>query len=366
MNHQPSDHELQSDLQPVSWEDGKVKLIDQTLIPDEFVTLEFDDYKDVVHAICTMQVRGAPAIGVTAALGIALAAQTIDAPDSEQFMHQLEPIAEEFRQTRPTAVNLFWAIDRMLRIAREYAHLPIIELRATLVDEALDILQDDIRINRQLGMNGANLLKDGDTVLTHCNAGALATAGYGTALGVIRAAVEQGKRIKVIADETRPRLQGMKLTAWELQQSGIPVTIITDNMAGYVMHQGMVNCVVVGADRIAANGDTANKVGTYGVAVLAKAHGIPFYVAAPMSTVDLSIPDGKHIIIEERCPTEVTHIGEIRIAPKGVPVLNPAFDVTPAEYIAGIITERGVLRPPYTESLIQPNTHHQSPTIQED
>jgi methylthioribose-1-phosphate isomerase len=342
--------ELHTDLRPVDWENGKVKLIDQTRIPDEFVILEYTEYRDVVRAICDMQVRGAPAIGVTAALGIALAAQTID---DEQFMRRLESVAEEFRRTRPTAVNLFWAIDRMLKTARANLDCPVNDLRTALVNEALEILQDDIRINRLIGQHGAELLNDGDTVLTHCNAGALATAGYGTALGVIRAAVEQGKHIKVIADETRPRLQGMKLTAWELRQSGIPVTIITDSMAGYVMRKGMVNCAVVGADRIAANGDTANKVGTYGVAVLCRAHGIPFYVAAPMSTVDLSIPDGEHIPIEERCPTEVTHIGDTRIAPEGVPVLNPAFDVTPAEYIAGIITEHGVLRPPYSRSLAE-------------
>lgn len=353
MNNQPSCPQLHTDLKPVSWDDGKVVLIDQTRIPDEFVVLEYTDYHDVVRAICDMQVRGAPAIGVAAALGIALAAQTMDASDSDEFMRRLEGITEEFRRTRPTAVNLFWAIDRMLKTARANLHRPVDELRQSLINEALEVLQDDIKINRTLGRYGAELLHDGDTVLTHCNAGALATAGYGTALGVIRAAVEQGKHVRVIADETRPRLQGMKLTAWELHQSGIPVTIITDNMAGYVMRKGMVNCAVVGADRIAANGDTANKVGTYGVAVLCRAHGIPFYVAAPMSTVDLSIPDGDHIPIEERCQTEVTHIGPTRIAPEGVPVLNPAFDVTPADYIAGIITEYGVLRPPYTQTLAE-------------
>ena len=340
-----------NEIKPVDWEDGKVKLIDQTRIPDELVTLEFTDYRDVVSAICTMQVRGAPAIGVAAALGIALGARSIDASDGEGFMRRLEAIAEEFRCTRPTAVNLFWAIHRMLQTARANLNLPTEELRNVLVREALDILREDVEINRRIGQLGAELINDGDTVLTHCNAGALATAGYGTALGVIRAAAESGKKVKVIADETRPRLQGMKLTAWELCQLGIPVTVITDSMAGWAMSKGMVNCVFVGADRIAANGDVANKVGTYSVAVLARAHGIPFYVAAPMSTVDLSILDGKHIPIEERCPTEVTHIAGTRIAPEGVAVLNPAFDVTPAEYVAAIVTERGILRPPLAEAL---------------
>lgn len=340
-------------LCPVAWEDGRVKLIDQTRIPDELVMLDLADYRDVANAIRTMQVRGAPAIGVAAALGMALGAQSI--AGSDEFLRRLEGIADEFRATRPTAVNLFWAIDRMLRIARENARLPVESLKRRLVEEGLSVLREDIEINRSIGRHGAELINDGDTVLTHCNAGALATAGYGTALGVIRAAAESGKRVKVIADETRPRLQGMRLTAWELMQSGIPVTVITDSMAAWVMSKGMVSCAIVGADRIAANGDVANKVGTYGVAVLARAHGIPFYVAAPMSTVDLSIPDGAHIPIEERCPTEVTHISGIRVAPEGVPVLNPAFDVTPAEYVTAIITERGVLRPPYAQSLAGAN-----------
>lgn len=344
-------NECETDIRPVYWEDGKVKLIDQTRIPDELVMLEFADYRDVARAICDMQVRGAPAIGVAAALGIALGASEIETSDSTEFVRRIELIAEEFRRTRPTAVNLFWAIERMLEIVRSNASLSVRDLKDAVLREALDILRDDVEINRRLGVNGAELLKDGDTVLTHCNAGALATAGFGTALGVIRAAHEGGKHIRVIADETRPRLQGMKLTAWELRRCGIPVTVITDNMAAWVMSKRMVDCVVVGADRIAANGDVANKVGTYGVAVLARAHGIPFYVAAPISTVDVSIPDGEHIPIEERCSDEVTHIGKTRVAPEGVPVLNPAFDVTPAEYVTAIITERGVLRPPLAEAL---------------
>jgi methylthioribose-1-phosphate isomerase len=339
------------DIRPVDWEDGKVKLIDQTKIPEELSILELADYRDVCDAIRAMQVRGAPAIGVAAALGIALGAQSIESTDVDEFLRRLEGIAEEFRATRPTAVNLFWAIDRMLGTARANLGRPVEEIRRTLVDEALAILREDIEINRRIGMHGAKLIKDGDTILTHCNAGALATAGYGTALGAIRAAHDSGKRIKVIADETRPRLQGMRLTAWECAQCGIPVTVITDNMAGWAMAKGMINLVIVGADRIAANGDVANKVGTYGVAVLARAHEIPFYVAAPMSTVDLSIPDGTHIPIEERSATEVTHISGTRICPEGVDVLNPAFDVTPAEYVTAIITEHGILRPPFEESL---------------
>jgi methylthioribose-1-phosphate isomerase len=344
---------MTTDLRPVDWQEGKIVLIDQTRLPEELAYLDYADYREVVEAIRTMVVRGAPAIGVTAALGIALGARSIDTPDTGEFLRRLEEIAAEFRSTRPTAVNLFWAIDRMLRTARNNSLLPIGELKSVLVDEALDILEEDIEINRSIGRNGAELIHDGDTILTHCNAGALATAGYGTALGVIRAAAESGKHIKVIADETRPRLQGMRLTAWELCQLGIPVTVITDNMAGFVMRKGLVNCVVVGADRIAANGDVANKVGTYGVAILARTHGIPFYVAAPMSTVDLSLPNGDGIPIEERCSEEVTHISGVCIAPKGICVMNPAFDITPAEYVTAIITERGVLRPPYEESLRQ-------------
>ncbi len=336
------------DLRPVDWKDGKVVLIDQTRIPDELVYLEYSDYRHVAEAIRAMQVRGAPAIGVAAALGIALAAQSIS---EANFIEQTEKVADEFRDTRPTAVNLFWAIERMLRTARENASLPANQLRRKLLEEALTILEEDIEVNKRIGINGAQLINDGDTVLTHCNAGALATAGYGTALGVIRAAVESGKRINVIADETRPRLQGMRLTAWELKLLGIPVTVITDNMAGYVMRKGLVNCVIVGADRIAANGDVANKVGTYSVAILARTHGIPFYVAAPMSTVDLSLPSGEMIPIEERSPEEVTHISGIRIAPEGISVLNPAFDVTPAEYVTAIITEFGIIKPPYRENL---------------
>ncbi|MCL6519253.1 MAG: S-methyl-5-thioribose-1-phosphate isomerase [Armatimonadetes bacterium] len=339
---------MAAELRPVDWKDGKVVLIDQTKLPDELAYIEYADYQGIAEAIRRMQVRGAPAIGVAVALGIALAAQSI--PENN-FWEQIAKVANDFRATRPTAVNLFWAIERMLRAANENASLPIDQIRRRLVDEAITILEEDIEVNRRIGKNGSELIQDGDTVLTHCNAGALATAGYGTAIGVIRAAVESGKKVKVIADETRPRFQGMRLTAWELQQLGIPVTVITDNMAGYAMQKGLVNCVIVGADRIAANGDVANKIGTYSLAILARKHNIAFYVAAPMSTVDLSLPNGEMIPIEERPSEEVTHISGIRIAPEGVRVMNPAFDVTPAEYVTAIITERGILKPPYEESL---------------
>lgn len=347
---------LSEDVQPVYWNNGKVCLIDQTRIPDIFEVIEYTDYRDVADAISNMVVRGAPAIGVTVALGIALGAQSINTQNMSEFLSQLSHIADEFRSTRPTAVNLFWAIDRMLRTAHHNSHLSVECLKSRLVDEALAILHEDVDTNRRIGQHGAELIRDGDTILTHCNAGALATAGYGTALGVIRAAAESGKHIRVIADETRPRLQGMRLTAWELTRIGIETTVITDSMAAWVMSRGMVDCVIVGADRIAANGDVANKVGTYGLAILARAHQIPFYVAAPLSTVDSSISNGDKIPIEERSPAEVTHVANIRIAPSGVAVLNPAFDVTPHEYITAIITERGVLSPPYEESLTQAMT----------
>ncbi len=297
-----------------------------------------------------MVVRGAPAIGCTAALGMALAARELQRADSSRFRNEMTVAAEAFRGSRPTAVNLVWAIDRILSVVDSTAGESF-ELASAVEREAVTILQQDLQANRQLGRHGAPLLPETGTVLTHCNAGALCAAGYGTALGVIRAAVESGKQIHVIADETRPRLQGMKLTAWELQHDGIPVTVIADNMAAALMRQGRIDCVLVGADRIAANGDTANKIGTYGVAVLAHHHEIPFYVAAPMSTVDFALPDGAAIPIEERESEEMTHIGGIRVAPEGVQTLNPAFDVTSNSLITAIITDIGVARPPYVESL---------------
>jgi methylthioribose-1-phosphate isomerase len=338
------------DIQTVAWVGGKVRLIDQTALPERLTYVEMTDWRDVAQAIRTMIVRGAPAIGCSAALGIALGARGIIADSRESFKKRITQIADTFRAARPTAYNLFWAIDRMVdTVDRTPGN--VVDLKDALISEAIKMLQEDIETNRTMGKFGADLLKDGDTVLTHCNAGALATVGFGTALGVIRMAVEQGKRISVYADETRPRLQGMKLTAWELKQDGIPVTIIADNMAAVLMREGKVDNIIVGADRIAANGDAANKIGTYGLAVLAHYHKVPFYVAAPFSTIDPSLYDGTQIPIEERETIEMTHIEGIRIAPEGVPVMNPSFDVTPAELITGIITERGIIEEPYNQGI---------------
>jgi methylthioribose-1-phosphate isomerase len=330
----------------VEWKDGAVRLIDQSRLPESVEFLDCRDYLAVARAIRDLKVRGAPAIGVTAAMGVALGAQAVKATSWNEFEPAVLSICDHLAATRPTAVNLFWAIDRMKRKLVELCNQPIASIKAALVTESQAILDEDIALCKAMGRHGAELIKHGQTVLTHCNAGALATAGYGTALGVIRAAWEQGKQIRVIADETRPVLQGARLTAWELMQDKIPVTLITDNMAGALMRKGDIHLCVVGADRIAANGDVANKIGTYSVAVLAKAHNIPFYVAAPYSTIDLKTKSGGDIPIEQRNPTEVTSIhGSHPIAPAGVAVYNPAFDVTPAEYITGIITERGVFLP---------------------
>ncbi len=337
----------------VAYDNGIVRLIDQRRLPAEEVFLDCHDYQAVAEAIKTLAVRGAPAIGVTAALALALGARAIDAKTFDDFWPRFHDICTVMAATRPTAVNLFWAIDRMKACAQSHRQLAIAQLQVRLEQEARAILEEDIANNRRLGMHGQALVPDNACILTHCNAGALATAGYGTALGVIRAAVDQGKRLRVIADETRPVLQGARLTAWELLKDSIPVTVITDNMVASVMRRGLIDLVVVGADRIAANGDVANKIGTYGVAVLAKAHGIPFYVAAPLSTIDGSLPSGDHIPIEERAAEEVTHIGGHQIAPTGVGVLNPAFDITPHEYVQAIITEVGVLRPPLQDSIAQ-------------
>jgi methylthioribose-1-phosphate isomerase len=330
----------------VEWKAGAVRLLDQSRLPE---TVEFIDCRDVeavAVAIRELKVRGAPAIGVTAAMGVALGAQSIASTDYDVFAKALSTICERLAATRPTAVNLFWAIERMRQKLDALRAEPVASIKAALMKESQAILEEDIALCKAMGQHGANLIQTGQTVLTHCNAGALATAGYGTALGVIRAAWEQGKKIQVIADETRPVLQGARLTAWELMQDKIPVTLITDNMAGSLMRQGKIHLCVVGADRIAANGDVANKIGTYSVAVLAKAHGIPFYVAAPYSTIDLRTKTGADIPIEQRNPLEVTTIhGSHPVAPTGVAVYNPAFDVTPAELISGIITERGVFKP---------------------
>ena len=339
-------------LQTVQWQSGKVRLIDQTALPEKLIYVELSDWRAVAEAIRTMIVRGAPAIGCTAALGMAQGARGIIADNRETFLRRLRGMAETFRASRPTAVNLFWAVDRMLAIA-ETTDGNMVDIKDAMLTEALAMLDEDIETNRRMGRFGAERLPDGGNVLTHCNAGALATVGFGTALGVIRAAVEAGKTLHVYADETRPRLQGMKLTAWELAQDNIPVTIIADNMAGSLMRQGKVDCVIVGADRIAANGDTANKIGTYGLAVLAHHHSIPFYVAAPFSTIDFKLATGAQIPIEQRESIEMTHIDGVRISPEGVAVLNPAFDVTPGELVTAFITECGVLEPPYEQSLAQ-------------
>jgi methylthioribose-1-phosphate isomerase len=296
-------------------------------------------------------VRGAPAIGVAAAMGIALGAKNSAAKAGDDFAHEFDRICESIRQTRPTAVNLFWAIRRMREKFESLRTQPIAQIKQSLIEEAQRMHAEDIAANRAMGRHGATLMPASGGVLTHCNAGALATAGYGTALGVIRAAVEQGKKIHVYADETRPFLQGSRLTAWELMKDGIPTTVISDNMAGAMMSQGKIGAIVVGADRIAANGDVANKIGTYSVAVLAKEHGIPFYVAAPISTVDLETPDGSGSPIEQRNAREVTHIAGKQMVPDGVEIENPAFDVTPAKYVAAIITERGIARAPYQKTL---------------
>ncbi|MGP8243771.1 MAG: S-methyl-5-thioribose-1-phosphate isomerase [Bryobacteraceae bacterium] len=335
-------------VETIQWIDGAVVMIDQTRLPLEERMVTCRTYQEVAAAIRDMVIRGAPAIGVAAAMGVALgvAQAAEDGLDA-----QVETICDALARTRPTAVNLFWAIDRMKALYGSLRGRPIAEIRRALIEEALRIREEDVAICRAIGRNGAPLVVEGKTVLTHCNAGALATAGYGTALGVIRAAMDAGKRIDVFADETRPFLQGARLTAWELEQDGIPTTLITDSMAGHFMKAGRIGCVVVGADRIAANGDVANKIGTYSVAVLAKENNVPFYVAAPISTLDLKLASGDLIPIEERPAAEVTHLYGRRVAPEGIGVANPAFDVTPARYVTAIITEKGVARAPYEESL---------------
>jgi methylthioribose-1-phosphate isomerase len=330
----------------VEWKDGAVRLLDQSRLPEQVEFLECRDYQTVARAIRELRVRGAPAIGVTAALGVALGAQTVSAPDYDNFLKAVLNICDHLAATRPTAVNLFWALERMKRVLSGLRQQPIAAIKRRLLEEAQRVLDEDIAMNRAIGRHGATLIRDGETILTHCNAGALATAGYGTALGVVRAAWEQGKKIRVLADETRPVLQGARLTVWELMQDQIPVTLITDNMAGSLMRQGLIQRCVVGADRIAANGDVANKIGTYSVAVLAKAHNIPFYVAAPHSTIDLATPTGESIPIEQRASDEVRRVfGGPYIAPADADILNPAFDVTPASYVTAVITERGVFAP---------------------
>ncbi len=338
-------------LKTLEWTEQGVRFIDQTKLPTEESYVTCETHEEVADAIKTMVVRGAPAIGVAAAMGIALGVKNSDAAHVSELRRQFEDICETITSTRPTAVNLFWAADRMRARFNAVSDQPVAQIKQALVTEAQRMYVEDIAANEAMGRHGATLMPAAGGVLTHCNAGALATCGYGTALGVIRAAVEAGKKIKVFADETRPFLQGSRLTAWELAKDGIDTTLISDNMAGWMMRNGRIQAVVVGADRIAANGDTANKIGTYSVAVLAHEHNIPFYVAAPFSTVDLSTPDGTKIPIEQRASTEVTHLAGKRIAPEGIKVENPAFDVTPAKYIAGIITECGIATAPFEQSL---------------
>jgi methylthioribose-1-phosphate isomerase len=338
-------------IRTIEWTDAGVVMLDQRLLPTQEIYRTYTNHSEVAEAIRSMVVRGAPAIGVAAAMGIALGVKISNPGSLEESDVSFDRICSDIISTRPTAVNLFWAVERMKGVYNCTRSRGIAAIRAALIHESTAMHAEDIAANRAMGRYGRELIPAKARILTHCNAGALATAGYGTALGVIRAAVEEGKQIQVYADETRPFLQGARLTAWELQKDNIPVTIITDNMAGHFMQKGSIDCVIVGADRIAANGDVANKIGTYSVAVLAKENGVPFFVAAPISTFDLSIPDGSHIPIEERDPDEVRKIMGVWIAPVNSRVANPAFDVTPNRYVHAIITDRGVARPPFHESL---------------
>lgn len=333
-------------LPTIEWKDGTVRLLDQRQLPNRVEILVCHDHHAVAQAIRDLRIRGAPAIGIAAAMGVALGAQTIAAETMESFAQQIDAICRDLEATRPTAVNLFWAVRRMKQVVASDRTGSVAAMKRALIEEACAILAEDIAMNQAIGKHGASLVRDGQRILTHCNAGALATGGYGTALGVVRRAWEDSKAIHVFADETRPVLQGARLTAWELQQDGIPVTVLTDNAAGALMRQGQVDLCIVGADRIAANGDVANKIGTYALAALAHLHGIPFYVAAPSSTVDLETASGLEIPIEQRSDEEVIFVnGSRRIVPEGVPVLNPAFDITPASYVTAIVTEHGVFTP---------------------
>jgi len=338
-------------IRTIFWEDNTVVMIDQNALPREERYLRCRRYEEIIAAIKDLTIRGAPAIGVAAAMGIALGMLNFSSSPHENLKPAFHEICAQFSRTRPTARNLFWAIERMQQRFEEARSLYPARITQTLVEEAIRICEEDIAINKRMGMHGRSFIKDGDSILTHCNAGALATAGYGTALGVIRAARAEGKKIHVYADETRPVLQGARLTAWEMMKENIPATLITDNMAGFLMKQGKISKIIVGADRIAANGDAANKIGTYSLAVLAKAHTIPFYIAAPLSTIDMSIERGDEIPIEERDAKEVTTIRGVKVAPDGIAVYNPAFDITPNHYITAIITEAGVAASPYQESL---------------
>jgi len=336
-------------MKAIEWLGDRVRILDQTRLPQEELYLELGDYQDMASAVVELKIRGAPAIGIAGAYGIALGVLKIEIKSKKEFLDRLRDISHTIASTRPTARNLFQAIDRMQAVAE--AGDDVDQIKKALVDEAIKIHTEETEATMRLSQLGAELIGDNFTILTHCNTGPLATGGYGTALGVIIYAGEQGKRLKVFATETRPLLQGARLTAWELKRANIPVTLITDSMAGYFISQGKVDCVIVGADRIAANGDTANKIGTYTVAVLALENGIPFYVAAPTTTIDPSLASGKEIPIEQRSREEVTHIRGVTIAPDGIEVANPAFDVTPHHYITAIITERGIIREPYGEGM---------------
>ncbi|MCX5872512.1 MAG: S-methyl-5-thioribose-1-phosphate isomerase [Deltaproteobacteria bacterium] len=342
---------MEDPFRTIQWMNDHIRLLDQTLLPKEERYIEIYDLSELCDAIKRLAVRGAPAIGVAAAMGVALGMLKAPAGNIEVVKGYFENISSRIAATRPTAVNLFWALDRMKEIFFANLGLNLSELQETLIQEAVSIESEDRRLCERIGMWGRDLFKDGDVILTHCNAGGLATAGYGTAIGVIRAAFEAGRNVRVYADETRPLNQGSRITAWELNKLGIPVTLITDSTAGALMQAGEINKAIVGADRIAANGDTANKIGTYSVAVLAKRHDLPFYVAAPLSTIDMKLATGKMIPIEERDPAEVTHICGNRIAPEGVSARNIAFDVTPNELISAIVTEKGVAERPFEDSL---------------
>lgn len=349
-------------MRTVEWHQGKVRMIDQRQLPHEFTVVEFEDYGDVAWAIKDMYVRGAPAIGAAAAFGLALGAQQSQSATAEALLADLARMADDLSATRPTAINLSWALDRLLKCARALAdkNATADVIRETLVREAQTLADEDVAVNRRMGAHGAALIEDGDNILTHCNAGALATVDYGTVLGVVRAAWEQGKQIHVWVDETRPRLQGARLTTWELMRDDIPCTLIADNAAGHLMRTGQVDIVLFGADRVAANGDVANKIGSYKLAVLARENGIPCYSVSPTSTVDLSLSTGDDIPIEERSPREVTHCFGQPVAPEGVPVYNPAFDVTPHRYLTGIVTENGVVYPPLARNLRRAVTGEQA------
>ena len=338
-------------IQPLQRKNDRVFLLDQRILPEKELYHECRTYQDVAHAIKCMVVRGAPAVGVAAAMGVALGVRAIPEKNKKEFLTRFDNICNTIASTRPTAVNLFWAIEKMKKLVYQNLRASLKVLSLLLKKEALKILKEDIESNKRMGKYGCKFIKNGATILTHCNAGALATGGYGTALGVIRSAKAQGKKVQVIADETRPFLQGARLTAWELKKDRIPVTVITDNMAAFMMQQKRIDAIIVGADRIAANGDVANKIGTYALAILAKEHNIPFYVAAPFSTIDLNIKTGKEIPIEKRSKEEVSHMWGKRVVPQGVAIWNPAFDITPNRFIAAIITDYGVVKKPYQKNL---------------